>query len=154
MRDPGMHAQRCMTAIGRDHRLTWLQICRMLRCCPLFDSRRGNRKRMHIRSGDSWLSIVLLLLVLLLLVRRILDGLQPILLLFAGFWIGLGIGRYQSSGMLSLFIGISLLVRNAIMSFQQIPSRECSPAEAGKRLLFGIWTSPLVSIAIQTTEPS
>lgn len=146
MRDPGMHAQCCMTAIGRDHRLTWLQICRMLWCWPLY-SRRGNRKRMHIRSGDGWLSIVLLLLV-----RRILDGLQPILLLFAGFWIGLGIGRYQSSGMLSLFIGISLLVRNAIMSFQQIPSRECSPAEAGKRLLFGIWTTPLVSIAIQTTK--
>ena len=92
---------------------------------------------MDIRSGDGWLSIVLLLLVLLLLVRRILDGLQPIFLLFAGLWIGLGIGRYQS-GMLGLFIGISLLVRNAIMSFQQIPSRECSPAEAGKRLLFGI----------------
>ena len=93
---------------------------------------------MHIRSGDGWLGIVLLLLVLLLLVRGILDGLQPILVLFAGLWIGLGIGRYQSSGMLSLFSGISLLVRNAMMPFQQIPSRECSPAEAGKRRLFGI----------------
>ena len=124
----------------------------MLRCWPLFDSRRGNRKRMHIRSGDGWLGIVLLLLVLLLLVRGILDGLQPILVLFAGLWIGLGIGRYQSSGMLSLFSGISLLVRNAMMPFQQIPSRECSPAGAGKRLFFGIWTTPIISIFHTTKQ--